>query len=403
LLDTFYHQNYEVWQGRVNHFKLKNDATNTFILLKQRPGLFARSLFSTMLWFGYRETLEHFKQILDQVPARLVYTLNMYADIYFTKDAVRSVKPLGGVNKKIAVNKLVNLYNNEQLTEMKEAVQNLTLLKIKQRFLANKNDHRSIYIDQELYNIPVAIGDRSQQIQDLPETLMGTNFSVEGDTVRLFMQWGAGLSAQHLDMDLSCSVAYADRTEFCSYSRLTIAGCQHSGDIRSIPEKVGTAEYIDLNLSQLERLGARYVTFTCNAYSNGSLSPNLVVGWMNSKSRMKISKSGVAYNPTAVQHQIRIKGGLAKGMAFGVLDVANRSILWLEMEFGGQIVQQMSVSMVEAFLQKLAAKLKIGDLLTLKAKCQALNVVTDPSMADEVYDLKWACNSAAVSALFLGD
>ncbi len=403
LLDTFYNQNYEVWQGRVNHFKLKNDATNTFILLKQRPGLFARSLFSTMLWFGYRETLEHFKQILDQVPARLVYTLNMYADIYFTKDAVRSVKPLGGVNKKIAVNKLVNLYNNEQLTEMKEAVRNLTLLKIKQRFLADKNDHRSIYINQELYDIPVAIGDRSQQVQDLPEALMGTSFPVEGDTVRLFMQWGAGLSAQHLDMDLSCCVAYADRTEFCSYSRLTIAGCQHSGDIRSIPEKVGTAEYIDLNLSQLERLGARYVTFTCNAYSNGSLSPNLVVGWMNSKSRMKISKSGVAYNPTAVQHQIRIKGGLAKGMAFGVLDVANRSILWLEMEFGGQIVQQMSVTMVEAFLQKLAAKLKIGDLLTLKAKCQALNVVADPSIADEVYDLKWACNSAAVSALFLGD
>ena len=78
---------------------------------------------------------------------------------------------------------------------------------------------------------------------------MGTRFPVEGDTVRLFMQWGAGLSAQHLDMDLSCSVAYETRQEFCSYSQLTIAGCQHSGDIRSIPEKVGTAEYIDLNLA----------------------------------------------------------------------------------------------------------------------------------------------------------
>ena len=356
-----------------------------------------------MLWFGYKETLGHFKQILDQVPARLVYTLNMYADIYFTKNAARSVKPLGGVNKMIPVNKLVNLYNDEQLTEMKEALQNLTLLKIEQRFLAEKNDLRSIYIDQALYAIPIAISDRSQQIQDLPEALMGTKFPVEGDTVRLFMQWGAGLPAQNLDMDLSCSVAYANRTEFCSYSKLTIAGCQHSGDILSIPEKVGTAEYIDLNLSQLEILGARYVTFTCNAYSNGSLSPNLVVGWMNSKSPMKISKRGVAYNPTSVQHQVRIKGGLAKGMAFGVLDVAARSILWLEMEFGGQIVQEMSVEMVETFLQKLEAKLKIGDLLTLKAKCQALNVVTDPTIADEVYDVKWACNTAAVSALFLGN
>ncbi len=403
LLDTFYHQNYEVWQGRVDHFKLKNDAANNFTLLKQRPGLFARSLFSTMLWFGHKETLGHFQQIMDRVPARLIFTLNMYADLYFTKKGNRTVKPLGGINKQIPTNKMVNLYSGEQLKEMKEAIQELTLSKIEQRFTAEKNEHRSIYIDEGLFGIPVAIGDRSAQIQDLPEALMGTRFPVLGDTVRLFMQWGAGLPAQHLDMDLSCSVAYAKRVEYCSYSKLTIAGCQHSGDIQSIPEKVGTAEYIDVNLLQLEKLGARYVTFTCNAYSNGSLSPNLVVGWMNSESPMKISNSGVAYNPTSVQHQVRIKGGLAKGMAFGILDVAARSVLWLEMEFGGQVVQNISTEMVESFLQKLDAKLKIGDLLTLKAKCQAMNVVTDPAKADEVYDMKWACNNAAVSGLLLGD
>jgi len=403
LLDTFYKQNYEVWQGRVDYFKLKNDPVNTFSLLKQRPGLFARSLFSTMLWFGHKETLRHFQEIMDQVPARLIYTLNMYADIYFTPNAVRSVKPLGGVNKNIPTNKMVNLYSNVQLTEMKEAIKDLTLLKIEQRFLAQKNDNKSIYIDEALYHIPIAIGDRSQQIQDLPEALMGTSFPIEGDTVRLFMQWGEGLPKQHLDMDLSCSVAYADRVEFCSYSKLTIAGCQHSGDIRSIPEKVGTAEYIDLNLLHLETLGAKYVTFTCNAYSSGSLSPNLIVGWMNSKSPMTISKGGVAYNPTSVQHQVRVKSGLAKGMAFGILDVAARSILWLEMEFGGQIIQNMSTERVEALLQKLAAKLKIGDILQLKAKCQAMNIVNDPSSAHEVYDMKWACNSAIVSSLFLGN
>lgn len=403
LLDVFYNQSYEVWQGRVDFFKLKNDAANTFDLLKQRPGLFARSLFSTMLWFGHKETLKHFQEIMDQVPARLIYTLNMYADIYFTPNAVRSVKPLGGVNKNISTNKMVGLYNNEQLTEMKEAIKDLTLLKIEQQFFAQENESKTIYIDEALYHIPIAIGDRSQQIQDLPEALMGTSFPIEGDTVRLFMQWGEGLPAQLLDMDLSCSVAYADRVEFCSYSKLTIAGCQHSGDIRSIPEKVGTAEYIDLNLWQLATLGAKYVTFTCNAYSSGRLSPNLIVGWMNSNSPMKISKSGVAYNPTAVQHQVRVKGGLAKGMAFGILDVEARSILWLEMEFGGQIIQNMSTERVEALLQKLEAKLKIGDLLTLKAKCQKLDVVTDPNTADEVYDLKWACNSAAVSTLFFNE
>jgi len=51
-LDVFYNQTYEVWQGRVNHFRLRLDADHTFALLKQRPGLFARSLLQqhAMVW-----------------------------------------------------------------------------------------------------------------------------------------------------------------------------------------------------------------------------------------------------------------------------------------------------------------------------------------------------------------
>lgn len=56
-------------------------------------------------------------------------------------------------------------------------------------------------------------------------------------------------------------------------------GAKHSGDIRSIPDKIGTAEYIELDMSELTKAGAKYVACTCNAYSNGTLSPELVVGW----------------------------------------------------------------------------------------------------------------------------
>ncbi len=77
----------------------------------------------------------------------------------------------------------------------------------------------------------------------------------------------------------------------------------HSRDIQQIPEKVGTAEYIDLDLDQLSRAKAKYVSFTCNAYSGGSISPNLVVEWMDSKYPMRISKkTGIAYDPSCVQH-----------------------------------------------------------------------------------------------------
>ena len=401
LLDTFYNEKYEVWQGKVNAHKLKTDAEGTFALLKQRPGLFARSLFSSMLWFGPDVSIKHFKEVMDKVPSRLIFTLNMYAETYFEKNGSRTVKPLGGVSKRIPANKLLQLYSEEELKRMQMLVQELSLEVIKGSLKKMQSTNKTMFIDEGLFNIPIAIGDRSEHLQDLPGALMGTKFNIEGDAVRLFLQWGEGLPAQHLDMDLSCRVAYENKNEFCSYSQLVIPGCKHSGDIQSIPDKIGTAEYIDLDLNELTRLGARYVSFTCNAYSNGSLAPNLVVGWMNSASPMSISSSGVAYDPTAVQHQVRIKQNLTKGMVFGVLDIKKREIIWLEMSFGGQVVQDLSLVTLKALLSKLDAKLKIGDLLKLKSEVQGLEIIDDSDNADEVYDMNWALNTANVSKLFL--
>jgi len=403
LLDVFYNEAYEVWQGNVNHYKLKVDADASFALLKQRPGLFARSLFSTMLWFGPDETIAQFKEIISKVPARLIYTLNMYADIYFEKNSSRTVKPLGGTSKRIPSNKLLNLYPDKELSRMKSMIQDLSLELIKQRLSEVDNPSNTMFIADQLFNIPISIGDRTETLQDLPAALMGTRFQIESDQVRLFMNWGEGLKAQHLDMDLSCKVAYDGKVEFCSYSQLVIKGCKHSGDIQRIPNKVGTAEYIEIDLNELSRLGAKYVSFTCNAYTNGSLSPNMVVGWMNSKFPMKITKNGVAYDPTAVQHQLRISQSISKGLVFGVLDVMKREVVWLEMSFGGQLVQNLDMKTVESLLAKLDAKLKIGDLLKLKAEMQGLNVISNSQLADEVYDNEWVLNTAEVSRLFLGE
>ena len=401
ILDVFYNQKYEVWQGRVNHFRLKSDAENTFKLLKQRPGLFARSLFSNMLWFGEDDTIKAFTEVIDKVPARLIFTLNMYAQNYFDASIQRSVKPLGGTTKRIPANPILKLYDENQLGQMKLKIEELCVLVMKRRFSAIENINKSIYIDPQLFNIPVSIGDRSESIQDLPVALMGTKFPVKGNEIRLFMQWGKDMPAQHLDMDLSCYITYEYSSDFCSFSNLTTTGCKHSGDIQSIPNKIGTAEYININLDELTRANAKFVTFTCNAYSNGSITPNLVIGWMDSKFPMQISeRTGVAYDPSCIQHKVRVTQNTTKGLVFGVLDVANREIIWLETTFGGQIVQGLDFKGVEAMLSKLTSKLNIGQLLQLKAEAQNLTLL-DNSNADEVYDMKWAMNPALVTQLLI--
>ena len=402
LLDVFYNERYSVWQAELNAAYLNMDSEKAFYLLKQRPGVFARSLFACMLWLGADETLNAFKEIIDQVPTRLLFTLNMYADLYFSKEGKRSVQTILGTRVEIPKHPLViESYNEAQLAEMKAKIEDLCLWTIQHQFAKEENEHHFIYIDPQLYHIPLPIGDRSHNVHDFNATLMGTRFPLEGNEIRLFMQWGKDLPAQHLDMDLSCRIVYQDRTDTCSFGRLTTLGCQHSGDIRSIPDKVGTAEYINIDVNTLRQHKAKYVTFICNAYSNGALSPNLVVGWMDSKHKMKVSeRTGVAYDPSAVIHQVRITQPLQKGLLFGVLDVEAKEIIWMELPFQGQVAQALSISGVKTLLEKLNSKLTIGKLLKLKAEAQGLQIENDPTLADEVYDMQWA-GQGKVSDLFL--
>ena len=132
-----------------------------------------------------------------------------------------------------------------------------------------------------------------------------------------------------------------------------------------------------------------------------ALSPNLVVGWMDSANPMIISeKNGVAYDPSCVQHMVRIsEGNLSKGLVFGVLDVAKREIIWLEMPFTSQTLRGADATSIEALLHKLEAKLSVGQLLDLKAKAQNLMPVEKAEDADEAYTYEWALNPAEVTTL----
>ncbi|MBR3455949.1 MAG: hypothetical protein IKH26_11555 [Bacteroidaceae bacterium] len=405
LLDVFYKQDYSTWQGRVDRCRENNEVDNTLEHLKERPGLFARCLFSTMLRFGSDKALKAFEEVADKLPARLLLSLGNAADTYFNPEGTRIARPITGITKKIEPNKLLALYDDDTLKAMAQAVNDLYKTFMAKRFAEQPTEAKTIYIDPMLYNIPVSVGDRSATIQDTSCALMGTRFPVEGDAVRLFLQWGKGLHAQHLDMDLSCRIALPDNNiAECAYYNLTCVGAKHSGDIQRIPEMKGTAEYIELSLPKLEKAGATYVTFTCNAYSTGALSPNLMVGWMNSAYPMKVSnKNGVAYDPSCVQHIVRIsEGDLSKGLVFGVLDVAKREIIWLEMPFTSQTLRGADSDSIEALLHKLESKLSVGGLLDIKAQAQGLTAVETAEEADEAYSYEWALNPAEVTKLLNG-
>ena len=402
IIDVFYNQSYSTWQGRVDKARIENDADKTLGLLKERPGLFARGLFATMMRFGSKRVLAAFDKIADKLPARLLLSLGNAAESYFDLNATRLARPITGGTVSIESNKLLALYNETERQKMASDVMDVYKESMVRRFAAKKTEAKTIYIDPALYKIPVGVGDRATTIQDTSCALMGTRFQVEGDAVRLFLQWGKGLHAQPLDMDLSCRITFNNNTTAeCAFYNLSCVGAKHSGDIRSIPEMVGTAEYIELSMPDLLAAKAKYVMFTCNAYSCGTLSPNLVVGWMDSAYPMQLSEeTGVAYDPSCVQHMVRIsESNLSKGLVFGVLDVEKREIVWLEMPFTSQTIRGADSMSIEVLLNKLEAKLTIGELLDWKAMAQNLEPVVTAQKADEAYTYEWALNPADVARL----
>ncbi len=403
LMDIFYKQDYLTFGSELNHAINMRDMHTTLDLLSSRPGLFARCLFATMLRFGTIPVLESFKKVANEVPIRLVYSLMNSAELYFNPQARRYAHPITGGMKPIKPNQLLKLYSQEELEKMIQALQQLFLDVMSEHYAAHETVTRYMYIDPMLYDIPLSIGDRATTIQDAACALQGTRFPVEGNQVRLFMQWGEGLPAQHLDMDLSCRIMYENRNNICAYHNLSFDGVRHSGDIRDIPHKVGTAEYIDLNLDILRTQNAQYAIFMCNAYSYGGASPNMKVGWMNSAYPMAISQTtGVAYDPSCVQHIVRIsENNIAKGLTFGVLDIVANEIIWLEITNSNQVACLTNTNAIIQYLQQLRNKCSVGQLLEIKAKAQSLALVENVADADEVYTYEWALNPAAVSNLLV--
>ena len=405
LMDRFYRQDYDVWQGQIDGYRQQQQTGEVLRLLKQRPGLFARCLMSTMLRFDKEQVLEAFREVLPQVAPRLLMSLGGQAPAYFNAKHQRVVRPITGVLKTIGPHPLVATLTDDELRELRDDVINLYYDAMRQHFAGI--DHQkgtTIFIDPALSDIPVAVGNRSSTVQDISTALQGTRFPIEGDHIRLFMQWGKDLPHQHLDMDLSCYILTDTEADQCAYFNLNPKGAKHSGDIQQIPDLVGTAEYVELSLPELTERGARRVVFTCNAYTPGELSPNVMVGWMNAKSPMKVdNETGVAYDPSTVQHMVRVPDdNLSKGLIFGVLDVEKREIIWLEIPFDGQTVLSVNPQTIEDYLYQLSLKPTIGQVLKTKADAQYLRLVDTADGADEAYTLEWAHNTAEVSRLLLG-
>lgn len=395
LLDRFYRGDYDVWAGDVEAAVLAGDSARALSLLRERPGAFARRLFPTMLRFGAAEVIEAFRTVVAKLPVRLVVSLDSYADYCLDPDVKRSVRLAGGATMPIEPNPLLLARTPAELASMTADVKAVCRDAMRCHLAAQTDVPPTVYIAPELFRIPVPVGERS--ISGAGEYYMpqGTRLPVEGDKVRLFLQWGEGLPAQHLDMDLSAIIVYENSREECSYYNSEPTGAIHSEDIQHIPDMVGAAEYIELDLPRLRQAGARGVGFMASCYTDGALDVNLKAGWMDSKYPMKIDdETGVAYDPSTVQYLVHLNYTADyKSMIFGWLDVAASEVVVLEIFTDDQNAQTIPTDRILSLVEKQAGRITIGEFLALRAEATGQRRSDSPDTADE----KFGVNNADIA------
>ncbi|WP_404816028.1 MXAN_6230/SCO0854 family RING domain-containing protein [Streptomyces thermolineatus] len=206
---------------------------------------------------------------------------------------------------------------------------------------------RAAVVDAGLADLPVPFAERAAS-RALVAVPRGSRQPVpEGGRLRLFLHWTEP-KGRRADLDLSVAL-YDDRWNFvglCDYTHLRFGAdaAVHSGDFTSAPPPHGSTEFVDLDAEALARAGARYAVTVVFSYNDVPfdeltdafagfmpLGAHAAAGTARSRAaRRTAAGAGALYDPRRVAQRFDLAGE-ARVSAPMVLDLAERSVLWTDM------------------------------------------------------------------------
>jgi hypothetical protein len=162
--------------------------------------------------------------------------------------------------------------------------------------------------------------------------------------VRLFLHWMQ--STVRVDLDLSVAIFDAQWQHIgtCDYTSLRWkkTAAVHSGDRTDAPAPAGASEFLDLDLDRLARKDARYLVVCVFSYNDVAFEDmaEAFAGFMelpavatSDGTPVAPAGDGPAFQPRAVRQRFDL-GGRARAVVPFVLDVADRSVRWLDVARG---------------------------------------------------------------------
>lgn len=385
IADRFYCTRYPVWQGEYETAYIAGNTSAALPLLAAHPGFFARHFFSAVRRFESDAVLDTFDRIASKLPLRMLTDLvgnvmPWFAPIIdcrvvrLASGRTVSVPLPAGITADNDANAALAARIRQRLMDCVKAV----YASMPHRLCAK------VSIAPELFGKPVPTSARSQNVGVTGNFVPGEMFKLSSDMLRVFIHWGAGMPAQHYDMDLSALLLKKNEVTNLFYADLNpCEGAVHSGDFQNIPDNAGVAEYVSLDLAALEKQGYDTVFFTVNAYSMPDMSDTTIIGWLDSASPFAVNeRTGVAYNPADVQCMLRIASStLSRGLVFAMLDIGKRTMMTMEVQNETRNVEGIDVPLLLAAAERIKSKLTLGQLLTAVTEAQGGTIVA-PSEAD---------------------
>lgn len=325
---------FETFNGKVEKLLLERDAESLAVLLKSRPGEFARKLDNLIrITEDTNQILSIFEEVADKVSSPVLLQVLTHFKHRNQKHDLRIFFPKGNVSKVQAIE------NN--LEKIDENTRQRVVAICKEKLIEKYGKLKplgKVYLDNNLkkYTVPFALRSVSRALKTISR---GSKLDLpEGNTVRFFIWWRDGI--ERADIDLS-AVALDKNHIFqttIAYFNLKELGGYHSGDITSAPE--GASEFIDIDIEQFLKSGAKYIVMSINSYTEQPFCdlPECFAGFMIRQH----PNSGEIYEPKTLENKIDVTTNTKICIPL-MIDLEDRKVIWTDISLVRDIAYSNNV------------------------------------------------------------
>lgn len=388
----------ETFGGKINKLFSENNIKDVIVMLKNRPGEFARKLDYLLRYYNdYKDNIiKAFKEVSCDISAPVLLQVKEHFYWRSGKNNSRVFFPKGQLSKCYTIENKLSFIDEKVCSEVCDICTNALIKIFKQ-----KESLGNVYIDNSIKGYCIPQSQRSASKSMKPVT-RGSRLPISKKTksCRGFIWWtncDNSMWDNRVDIDLSAAILDENfkYLSHISYTNLKDAKFRgyHSGDITNGGDinGNGVCEFIDIDIDSVVKNGGRYIIYQVYSFTGQKFSeiPHAMFGWMERED----VNSGEIFEASTVKQRIDLTAETT--VAIPVLfDCETREYIWMDIS-GNINNMNRSGANLEGNLSGISAmcygivkchKPQMYDLAVINAISRG-TIVNDRNEADTIFDI----------------